>query len=320
MVRPNLNGMSDLQDFKESSERFGMQVEAQNTGPAEMAARSRFLMCAPEHFDVEYVINPWMKGQLHAPDHARVASQWSDLRNLIRQSAEVVTLPPVKSLPDLVFTANAALVYENVAVLSSFRCAERQPEAPHNADWLRAHGFDVHMLPPGVLFEGAGDALFDRRERLLWFGHGFRSDISAKPFLEASTGIEVEALRLRDPRFYHLDTCFCPLEDGCLLYFPGAFTEESNARIEARVTPGKRLAVEEEDAVRFTCNAVNIGGKVILNDTSPRTAAWLGERGFEVVKTPLSEFMRSGGAAKCLSLRLNEGYSPHGLGSKITEL
>jgi N-dimethylarginine dimethylaminohydrolase len=264
-------------------------------------------MCPPEHFDVEYVINPWMQGQVHVPDHDRAAAQWSQLRSLISESGEVVTLPPVAGLPDLVFTANAALIYGKVAVLSSFRCAERQPEAPHNADWLRTYGFDVHILPPGVLFEGAGDALVDRSRPLLWFGHGFRSDISALPYLKQSTGLEVEPLHLRDPRFYHLDTCFCPLEGGCLLYFPGAFDNQGNARIEARFPADKRYAVAEEDAVRFTCNAVNIGEKVIFNDASAQTVSWLTSQGFQVEKASLTEFMRSGGAAKCLSLRLNEG-------------
>lgn len=305
-MRHSLNErMFDLRDLTKSPIERSNHTE---TATRELTGRPRFLMCPPEHFDVEYVINPWMQGQVHVPDRARAISQWSNLRKLITESAEVVALPPVKSLPDLVFTANAALVYGKIAILSSFRCAERQPEAPYNADWLRAQGFDVRLLPPGVLFEGAGDALFDRTQPLLWFGHGFRSDISAKPYLEEFTGIEVEQLRLRDPRFYHLDTCFCPLEDGCLMYFPEAFTPEGNACIEARVTADKRLAVPEEDAARFTCNAVNIGRKVILNDASEGTLAWLAARGFEVLKTPLTEFMRSGGAAKCLSLRLNESY------------
>ncbi len=271
---------------------------------------SRFLMCPPLHFDVEYVINPWMAGQIHAANHQLAASQWSQLSTLLNRHAKVVSLPAVEGLPDLVFTANAAVVYGRTAVLSSFRYPERQPEAPHFADWLRADGFQVHTLPPGVLFEGAGDALLDRERPLLWFGHGLRSDLAAKPYLEQFLGIEVQPLELCDPRFYHLDTCFCPLEHGYLMYYPQAFTQESRAAIEARVAPEKRLAVTEEDAVRFTCNAVNILRQVILNDASHQTLAWLTERGFEVIKTPLTEFMRSGGAAKCLSLRLNEGYVP----------
>lgn len=266
----------------------------------------RFLMCPPVHFDVEYVINPWMAGHIHTANHQLASSQWAQLSTLLNQHGKVVSLPPVNGLPDLVFTANAALVYGRSAVLSSFRYPERQPEAQHFADWLRADGFEVHTLPPGALFEGAGDALLDREKPLLWFGHGLRSNLAAKPYIEQFIGIEVQPLELCDPRFYHLDTCFCPLEYGFLLYYPHAFTPKSRSAIETRVPQEKRWAVSEEDAVRFTCNAVNIGRRVILNDASSETLAWLTERGFEVIKTPLTEFMRSGGAAKCLSLRLNE--------------
>ncbi len=269
-------------------------------------SQSRFLMCPPDHFGVEYIINPWMEGQIAATDRARALEQWCQLHSILSTYATVTSMSPVKGLPDLVFTANAAVVHRDVAVLSSFRYPERQPEARHYAEWLESDGFSVKTLPDEVLFEGAGDALFDRDRPLLWFGNGLRSSSCAQPYLERHIGVEVQGLELCDPRFYHLDTCFCPLERGFLLYFPGAFTSESNAAIEERIPSGQRFAVPESDAVRFTCNAVNIGNNVILNEASPDTVAWLERNGFEVVRTPLSEFMRSGGAAKCLSLRLDE--------------
>ncbi|MDQ2711030.1 MAG: arginine deiminase-related protein [Acidobacteriota bacterium] len=269
-------------------------------------AGSRFLMCPPVHFGVEYVINPWMEGQMDATNSAVAHQQWAELNALLTKYSEVASLPAVKGLPDLVFTANAALIHRDTAILSSFRFPERQPESEHFAAWLRADGFNVQTLPPGVLFEGAGDALFDRAQPLLWFGHGFRSDLSAKEHLEEFVEAEVQPLRLRDGRFYHLDTCFCPLEGGYLLYYSDAFSEDSKAAIEARVPPNRRMALTEEDALHFACNTVNIGNAVILNHASSELATWLEDRGFQVSRTPLTEFMRAGGAAKCLSLRLDE--------------
>ncbi len=232
--------------------------------------------------------------------------QWSRLHALLSERAEVASLPAVAGLPDLVFTANAALIYRETAVLSSFRCPERQPESPHFAKWLIADGFEVRTLPPGVLFEGAGDALFDRSEPLLWFGHGMRSDLAAKTYLEQFVDVEVQPLRLRNPSFYHLDTCLCPLEGGYLLYYPPAFDEAGNTAIERRVPRDRRLALSDEDAVHFACNTVNIGRSVILNHASQELVMQLNRCGFEVITTVLTEFMRAGGAAKCLSLRLNE--------------
>lgn len=266
----------------------------------------RFLMCSPQHFGVEYVINPWMEGQIHATNRELADRQWSRLHQLLGEHSEIASIPAIPGLPDLVFTANAALIHKDAAVLSSFRCPERQSESPHFAKWLTEDGFRVHTLPPGVLFEGAGDALFDRVEPLLWFGHGMRSNLAAKPYLEQIVGVEVQPLRLIDPNFYHLDTCFCPLERGFLLYHPPAFDVSSNRAIEARVPEPRRLAVGREDALHFACNAVNIGKRIILNDASPSLVTELDSCGFDVTTTALTEFMRAGGAAKCLSLRLTE--------------
>jgi N-dimethylarginine dimethylaminohydrolase len=268
---------------------------------------SRFLMCPPHHFGVEYVINPWMQGQIKAADKELASKQWMHLYRIMANHADVALMPAVSGLPDLVFTANAALVYGQTAVLSSFRCAERQPEAQHYAEWLSGDGFQVKTLPSETLFEGAGDALFDRGiEALLWFGYGYRSNASALLHLQKSIDVEVQGLRLCDSRFYHLDTCFCPLEGGYLLYYPTAFDQQANAAIEARVPVDQRLAVTEEDAIHFACNAVNIGKKVIVNYASRELAAWLVSRGFEVIQTRMSEFIKAGGSTKCLSLRLHE--------------
>jgi N-dimethylarginine dimethylaminohydrolase len=125
-------------------------------------SESRFLMCAPHHFGVEYVINPWMQGQIKAADQGVACKQWMRFHAVMSSSAQVAVKQPVSGLPDLVFTANAGLIYRQTAVLSSFRCPERQPEARHYAAWLSSDGFRVAIQPPGTLFVGAGDALFDR--------------------------------------------------------------------------------------------------------------------------------------------------------------
>ena len=161
-------------------------------------------------------------------------------------------------------------------------------------------------------FEGAGDALFDRKLPLLWFGHGVRSSIAALPYLERLLGsrsapLEVQPLELLQSRFYHLDTCFCPLEGGALLYYAEAFSPASRRIIEERLPAHQRLAVSAEDALDFACNAINIGRHVILNRASRALQTWLTERGFTVHQTPTSEFLKAGGSTKCLSLSLCEG-------------
>ncbi|MEQ8975498.1 MAG: TIGR00300 family protein [Coleofasciculus sp. C1-SOL-03] len=266
----------------------------------------RFLMCAPDHYDVDYVINPWMEGNIHKSSRDRAVEQWHKLHHVLKDHAIVDLVNPEKGWPDMVFTANAGLVLGKNVVLSRFLHKERQGEEPHFKQWFEAQGYTVHELPKELPFEGAGDALLDREGRWLWAGYGFRSELDSHPYLAKWLDIEVVSLRLTDERFYHLDTCFCPLTGGYLLYYPPAFDAYSNRLIEMRVAPEKRIALEEADAVNFACNAVNVDQVVVMNKASDRLKQQLAEAGFRVVETPLTEFLKAGGAAKCLTLRVTE--------------
>ncbi len=271
-----------------------------------MTSSIRFLMCAPDHYDVDYVINPWMEGNVHKSSRDRAVDQWQQLFHVLKEHAIVDLVKPEKGVPDMVFTANAGLVLGDTAVLSRFFHKERQGEEPFFKAWFEDHGFTVHELPKDLPFEGAGDALFDREGRWLWAGYGFRSELDSHPYLARWLDIEVLSLRLMDERFYHLDTCFCPLTDGYLLYYPPAFDAYSNRLIEMRVPEAKRIAIAEEDAVNFSCNAVNIDHTIVLNKASNKLKQRLAAAGFQVIETPLTEFLKAGGAAKCLTLRVTE--------------
>lgn len=268
--------------------------------------KERFLMCAPRHFEVAYVINPWMEGNIARGSKPAAAAQWQGLSALLRRYAEVDCIDGEPGVPDLVFTANAGLVLERRVLLAAFRHAERRPEEAYFSRWFSSHGFEVLTLPRGVYFEGAGDALFDRRLPILWMGHGHRTDEAAAAVIARLFDVDVVPLRLVNPRFYHLDTCLCPLEGGALLYYPDAFDRASQDRIAALVPPALRIAVDAADAADFACNAVNCGRHVIMNRASDALAATLSAHGYELHQTGLSEFMKAGGSAKCLTLKLSE--------------
>lgn len=271
-----------------------------------MTVSDYYLMCAPDYFTVSYIINPWMEGNINATALSAARTQWQALQRIITRHAAVELIAPQPDVPDLVFTANAGLVLGDTVVLSHFRHPERQREEPYFAEWFAAHGFAVQTMPADVPFEGAGDALFDRAQPWLWFGHGHRSVAAAGSLISAWLDVEVVPLQLVDRRFYHLDTCFCPLSGGYVLYYPPAFAAESQATIAARVAPDKLIALQEEDALHFAGNAVNIGSTVILHYATSALVEHLHSHGFTVIQTPLGEFMKAGGAAKCLTLRLNE--------------
>ena len=271
-----------------------------------MDSRIRFLMCAPDHYDVDYVINPWMEGNIHKSSRDRAVEQWEQLHHILKEHAIVDLVSPHKGVPDMVFTANAGLLLGKNVVLSRFLHKERQAEEPYFKQWFEENGYTVHELPKDLPFEGAGDALLDREGRWLWAGYGFRTELDSHPYLAKWLDIEVLSLRLIDERFYHLDTCFCPLKDGYLLYYPPAFDSYSNRVIEMRVPAHKRIAISEPDAVNFACNAVNVDHIVVMNKASEELKARLADAGFRVLETPLTEFLKAGGAAKCLTLRVTE--------------
>jgi N-dimethylarginine dimethylaminohydrolase len=284
---------------------------------AGLAATSqpRFLMCPPRHFAVTYSINPWMNPQSWADRGAALRAaaerQWAALHDAVTAAgATIETLEPAPGLPDLVFTANAAVVLDGKAVLARFRHSERQDEQPLFAAAfraLRARNLidEVVELPAGITLEGAGDCIWDTRRGLFWMGSGLRSDASAGDILEQRLGARCLALGLADPHFYHLDTAFCALPCGGVIYYPAAFTSAALATIHAQVAPGDRIALGGDDAARFAANAVCLGGSILLSSCSATLRRTLGDRGYVVVETPLHAFLRSGGSACCLTLRLD---------------
>ncbi len=268
--------------------------------------RDRILMCPPDYFTVEYVINPWMAGHEGSLDIELARKQWLTLREALAEHADIVTIDPQPDLPDMVFTANAGVVYGNKAVASHFMPHERRPEEPHFKKWFRDHGFELLDLDENIGFEGAGDCLLDRGGPWLWTGYGFRTEIEAHEEIRRFFGIELLSIRLTDSRFYHIDTCFCPLTDGFLMYHPPAFDFDSRIAIESRIPPHKRIVVDTTDAGNFACNAVNLGDRVFLHTASDPLKARLMLAGFKVHEIDLSEFLKAGGSAKCLTLKLRE--------------
>ncbi|MCW2285441.1 N-dimethylarginine dimethylaminohydrolase [Rhodoblastus acidophilus] len=251
---------------------------------------------------MSYVINPWMEGQQGHTQPEAAQAQWTALKNLIARKADISLIAPQAGLPDMVFTANAGLALDGKVLLSRFRCPQRRGEEIFWRAWFEKAGFEV--IEPALEFEGAGDALVDEARDLIWLGHGFRSDARMAPALTKLFGRETAPLRLIDPRFYHLDTCLCPLPGGALLYYPAAFDKASQEAIAARVPPEQRIAVEEADATRFCCNAVALDDMLLLNDASPALEQKVQAQGLTLARAPLTQFMKAGGAAKCLTLRL----------------
>lgn len=268
------------------------------------------LMCKPEYFDIRYEINPWMSVKRGA--HPALAlAQWTTLCETIeRCGARIALVPPVANLPDLTFTANAALRCGKAFYLSRFQYPERQPEHSIFKQWFMQQGFTLIPEPDdffdaqnhyiGPCFEGAGDALF--AGDTLFAAYGFRTDKTIYSFLRAHLKIKKHVpCELVDPHFYHLDTCFCPLNDHQAIWYPPAFSEDTQKRMKAAI---ELFAIPAEEEHSFACNAVVIGNNIIIPTGCPRTREILEELHFTVHECAMTEFIKSGGACKCLTLDL----------------
>jgi N-dimethylarginine dimethylaminohydrolase len=264
-------------------------------------APMRVLMCPPMYYGIQYEINRWMKRSRQS-DHLLAHRQWRDLYLLLkdRLGVDVSLIVPKPGLPDMVFTANAGFVWDKNLLLSNFRHEVRRGEAAHFANWFAANGYTVFHLPLNSYFEGEGDLLMCGG--VLFAGHPIRSSVASHANAADILQRQILSLRLIDPWFYHLDTCFCPLGRTAALYYPAAFDHDGLNLLRDHVH--SLLAVSEEEARRFACNAVVVDNTIIMNDGCPNIRRDLEARGFSVFELSLSEFIKAGGSAKCLVLKI----------------
>ncbi|CAN5685928.1 hypothetical protein BH10ACI4_BH10ACI4_16510 [soil metagenome] len=281
-------------------------IQASSLAPTPHFDRPTYLMCPPEFFDVDYVINPWMAGNLHRPSRDTAFAQWRNLYTHLKRIADVRLLHARPGSPDMVYVAHAAIISHGIAAISSFAHPQRQTEEQHLRRWLQEAGFLLWETPRETAFEGECDAMFDADGRHLWIANGSRTCLHSHRHIADAWHTPVTSLHLVDPRFYHLDICFAPLANGHLLYFPAAFDGASLAKIEAAYPAEKRITVSETEATHFACSVINIGRNILMGSGTVDLAARLADHGFDVTQLDLGEFHRGGGSAKSLALRLSD--------------
>ncbi len=258
----------------------------------------KLLLCPPDFYGIEYEINPWMdRARNVLPGLAQ--TQWLRLRETLESlGCQVELVAPQARLPDMVFTANAGLVADKKFIRSNFRFPERRGEEKYFEQWFAERGYEVVGLPADLFFEGEGDALFCGD--VLLCGYRFRSDIRSHHKLAELLNCLVLSVELVQDRYYHLDTCFCPLSKGGAIWYPAAFDEYAQRAIRHHVS--NLIEVSPEEAAHFACNAIVLGEDIVLSENSPKLGAALRERGFRPHELPMTEFIKAGGACKCLTL------------------
>jgi len=265
------------------------------TSPAYVEGMAtRFLICPPPR-----------DGRLAGSGAKR---QWDRFVETLLCTSDVtlVEIEPDENCPELMFTANAALVCGKLAIVSRLQ----YPERHRNRSMLRAAlaraGLATTSLPQ-TSFEGANDTLFDRVRPLCYAGYGWRTERSDTLQLHEVVGCRVLPLQLVDERFFHLDTALCPLGSAHVLAYLAAFAPHAQTLLRRAIEPEYLIEVGVEDALALACNAVEVGDALVLHSASRRLRERLNDAGYRVFCTELDEFIRAGGSAKKLTLRLDDG-------------
>jgi len=268
----------------------------------------------PRFFGVKYDINPWMSENLDSVNRDLAIEQWKKLVGLLRNlGAEVRELEcPEPGVPDVTFIANAGsfLLFNGkyVFIPARFRYEERMHEESFFIDQMEWAGAKVLVNPYGdVAFEGDGDLL--RIWDTIVVGHGFRTSSKFVTGLEKKMPKKILPIKLIDPKFYHLDTCFFWHQYSGVnvcWYYPKAFMKQSLIELRKHLADRDIDAYEvsEKEAEQFCCNAVGLYNNIIADSFSVGLKKYITSRDFEFHETPLSEFKKAGGSAKCLTLEV----------------
>lgn len=277
-----------------------------------MPAPSKIMMVEPTHFDVEYVINPYMKNQVGEVDKIQALNEWEHLRDGYKELGfKVDMLDGRPGYPDMVFCANQSLPYigadgEKHVLMSIMKADQRKGEVPFIEEYYRNEGYTIHHIKYENVdsFEGMGDALWHFKRGLIWGAYGFRSSLGVYDQISELFNVPVIALELQREEFYHLDTCMCVLNEDTVLVYSDAFTAEGMELIHAVFDTVIEATAYEAEKL-FAVNAVSPDGKnVLIQQGCTDVNQKLRDAGFYVHEYSTYEFLKSGGSVFCMKMML----------------
>lgn len=275
-----------------------------------MPGPTKVLMVKPTFFDVEYVINPHMKGQVGDVDRIQAQNEWNHLLEGFKELAlDVEVIDGEKGMPDMVFCANQSLPFIDEAgtkkvVMGIMKTEQRKPEVEAIEKWFQKQNYEILHLDQEKVnsFEGMGDGIWHSKRQLLWGGYGFRTSVNAYQQVSDLLDVPVIALELTNEAFYHLDTCMCMLDESTVLIYPDAFTKAGLEMIHLlfeRVITATKYEAEELLAVNAVCPD---GKNVLIQQGCTDVNKKLRDAGFSVHEFSTYEFLKSGGSVFCMKL------------------
>jgi N-dimethylarginine dimethylaminohydrolase len=279
----------------------------------------KVLMCSPEYFDIVDVKNVHMEGNIGVLQKTVAVKQWEDLKNIYNSLVDekileqLYVIDGAENCEDMVFTANQSFPWmlngEKTVVMSKMRHESRQREVPYFEKFYQDLGYNILHLQHTKMFEGMGDTIPHYGKNLLYGGYGHRSETTAYEEISKLLNVPVVTLELIDERFYHLDTCFIPINEETVLLCKEAFTEEGLSALRKLFKNIVEIPVEEAvDFFALNAHCINdkITGKklVVIQKGTSVTKRVLEQNGYAVLQTDTSEYMKSGGSVFCMKMML----------------
>jgi N-dimethylarginine dimethylaminohydrolase len=278
----------------------------------DMPIPEKVMLVKPTYFTVEYVINPHMKGHIGDVDKLAAQNEWEHLKSAYEELGLYVhVVEGERGFPDMVFCANQSLPNitsggKKQVVMSVMHSDHRKGEVPLIKHVYEDSSYELVYLDESKFssFEGMGDAIWHHKKRLLWGGYGFRTSKDVYEIISDTFDTPVIALELTNPKFYHLDTCLCMLDENTALVYPQAFTKNGLELIRA-VFPNVIEASKYEAEKLFACNATCPDGKnVFIQQGCVDVNHKLKEAGFKIHEFSTYEYLKSGGSVFCMKMLL----------------
>lgn len=288
------------------------QLDFTRSDLRKMQAPKKVMMVEPTHFDVEYVINPYMKNQIGEVDKIQALNEWEHLRDGYQELGfNVDVLDGEPGYPDMVFCANQSLPYVNEngdkhVLMSIMKADQRKGEVPFIEEYYKNEGYNIHHIEGDDVesFEGMGDALWHFKRGLIWGAYGFRSSLEVYNQISDLFDVPVIAIELQKEEFYHLDTCMCVLSEDTVLVYSDAFTEQGMKLIHTMFDTVIEVSAYEAEKL-FAVNAVCPDGKnVLIQQGCTDVNQKLRDAGFYVHEYSTFEFLKSGGSVFCMKMLL----------------
>jgi N-dimethylarginine dimethylaminohydrolase len=293
--------------------------------------RPVFLMNLPLSLSAEQPNNILMQEMSDAErliDHGKALRQFGELYHFLAQHAVIYLLPSTPKLQDQSYVANLGIVLphlvDETVVVSRFRSPPRIDEARVGIDFFNLMHFQVHYPPAigadehALYFEGEAD-LKHLRDDIYIGAHGQRTSLNGLTWFSQSFGMKIIPYRITDEYLYHLDCCLFVLDTENVVLCRDR-TEDATLRAIEREC--NIIDASVENVRSGLTNSLIIGHHLLCDspiseigrthdyyDSEKAKIARLEEicvqHRLELHIFNLSEFMKSGAALSCLTMRLN---------------